>query len=871
MVEQALADSLSADPTLRSAALQRLIEEERVPGFFPLLLSIYERSPLPIVRLQAVLLLKNSIDRKWSAVLHTSGSKTCVSLEDKQTTKEVLLQHVLNEPDEQLGVQLIVAVTHVAKHDFPEKWWDLANLLLDRLNNPAPRVLRLLYAVLKVQLSKRLPAHKVAMSKVAVAFTPLLGKLWMQSEDLLLEKSLLLLMCFQPDRDIFLSVLQRPGWSLPRRKQVTKAIRSILACAPGLFEDPDIVSTALLFVLSAFDTEPDVNLIEQAADCLSAMLVAWKLGDVTNHQASLALATTLEARQNEVTQLELLLKRLLEVMALEDRWQHWRSQEYELFFNEDDGEEPHIHKLLEALFLSYPQLTFKHIPTLLAGFPTFRPAFQQSVVVLLGLLPRFLAELKEPSPISLGEILQRLDAAQAQGFDRLVLLKGAAWLIRKWLDLVPQDFGLLSLLKQIKDTSQDIVVVYECCLTLKQMLYKGFLLTDSSSLLSDFACNIMQILSLVRTPQVVWHLIMLISALIEKSAYEKNEALLTALNNAAVPALLQTSSEIILCALCDMFEHLIYSSSEVPFIVSLVCEFVAKQLTAGNENVEMLWHFVVANVEEGVSALQTLCQLLPGLSLVTSKGVYFKLLEEYLMLHKALSQPVTELVTFITGTVLPSYVGGSYFDESTLLSLLETIGLIEADLLIPFKSTILQVLSRARNDVYDSAWAGKAVILLDKLIIRNAHHLQDIPVELWLRSMQGLKHPNHKKINAAAVMLAAPMLSREVVTANAELVARQTLPYVENYVHSLDRVAAEEPLPPISRPKYTQLAPSTRKIKAQKEDSFQSLNLLVLFKEMTKTLRGQGISLEGWLSDPDLLTQFRALQGASLHGRSSSS
>lgn len=871
MVERALAESLSPDQAVRGAALQRLMEEEKVPGFFPLLLGIYERSDVPTVRLQAVLLLKNSIDRKWNTILHSSGAKSAISAEDKQTTKDVLLRHVLNEPTEQLSSQLIVAITHIAKHDFPEKWWDLANMLLDSLTNPVPIVLKLLHSVLKVQLSKRLPGHKASMAKVATAFAPILGRLWTQSTDLMVEKLLLLVVCFQPCRETFLNVLQRPDWSLARRKHVTKAIRSLLACAPSLFEDQDTISSALRFVLSAFETDPDPNLIEQAADCLSAMLLAWKLGETSSSPASTTLSLILEAQHNGVTQLELLLKRLLDVMAAEDRWQLWRAQEYEQFFNEDDGEESHIHKLLETLFLAYPLLTFRHIPDLLAGFPTFTPAFQQAVVTLLGLLPRFLSELRETSPISLVDILQRLDSAQAQGFDRLVLLKGAAWLIRKWLDLVPHDFSLLPLLKQIKDNSQDLVVVYECCLTLKQMIYKGFTLAESGTLLSDFAYNIMQILAAVRTPQVVWHLIMLISALIERSAYERNEALLAALTSSAVPALIQTSSEIVLCALCDMFEHLIYSSSEVSFIVSLVCEFIAKQLSTGNENIEMLWHFAVANIEASQTSLQALCQLLPGLSLITSKGVYFKLLEEYLILHKVLERPVTELLAFITNNVLPGYVAETNFDESTLMSLLETIGLLDAEFLAPFKGTILRVLASARNDVYDSAWAGKAVILIDKLILRNIQNLQDIPLDLWLRSMQGLKHPTQRKTNAAALMIATPMLPSSLTTANADLICRQTLPFVENYVHSLDRVAAEEALPPISRPKYTQLAPSTRKIRAQKEDSSQSLNLLALFKDMCKALRAQGTALEACITDSELLTQFHTLQGASLHGRSSSS
>lgn len=871
MVERALAESLSADQAVRGAALQRLMEEEKATGFFPLLLSIYENSQVPMVKLQAILLLKNSIDRRWSTPLHSSGNKSCLSAEDKQTTKEALLRHVLTESTEQLSAQLIVAVTHIAKHDFPEKWWDLANVLLDRLASPQPIVLRILHAVLKVQLSKRLPAHKTAMAKVAAAFAPLLGRLWAQSEDLVVEKLLLLVTCFQPSRETFLSVLQRPGWQLARRRHVTKAIRSLLACAPSLFEDQHTLSVALRFILSAFEAESDSSLIEQAADCLTAMLLAWKLSESNGSPASTALSQCLEMQHNGVTQLELLLKRLLDVMAAEDRWQLWRAQEYEQFFNEDDGEESHIHKLLETLFLAYPQLTFRHIPDLLAGFATFSPAFQQAVVTLLGLLPRFLSELHESIPISLVEILQRLDAVQAQGFDRLVLLKGAAWLIRKWLDLVPRDFNLLPLLKQIKDNSQDLVVMYECCLTLKQMLYKGFNLAESGTVLSHFAVDIMQILSSVRTPQVVWHLIMLISALIEKSAYEHNETFLAALTSSAVPALLQTSSEIVLCALCDMFEHLIYSSSEVPFIVSLVCEFIAKQLSSNNENIEMLWHFAVANIEASQSSLQALCQLLPGLSYVTSKGVYFKLLEEYLLLHKVLDRPVTELLAFITSSVLPGYVSESNFDESTLMSLLETISLLDAELLVPFQAIIMRVLASARNDVYDSAWAGKAVVLLDKLILRNVQRLQEIPLELWLRNMQGLKHPNQRKINAAALMLATPVLPCGLVTAQADMICRQTLPFVENYVHSLDRVAAEEALPPISRPKYTQLAPSTRKIRAQREESCQTLNLLALFKDMCKALQAQGTFLETWLADSELQTQFHTLQGASLHGRSSSS
>uniref|UniRef100_A0A3P8X9P8 Importin-11 n=1 Tax=Esox lucius TaxID=8010 RepID=A0A3P8X9P8_ESOLU len=159
VVLQALTQATSQDTALLKPAEEQLRQWETQPGFYSVLLNIFNNHMLDVnVRWLAVLYFKNGIDRYWRRV-----APHALSEEEKTSLRAGLITN-FNEPVNQIATQIAVLIAKVARLDCPRQWPELIPILLESVKGQdglrQHRALLTFYHVTKTLASKRLAQDK---------------------------------------------------------------------------------------------------------------------------------------------------------------------------------------------------------------------------------------------------------------------------------------------------------------------------------------------------------------------------------------------------------------------------------------------------------------------------------------------------------------------------------------------------------------------------------------------------------------------------------------------------------------------------------------------------------------------------------------
>ncbi|KAI7797680.1 putative importin-11, partial [Triplophysa rosa] len=159
VVLQALTQATSQDTAVLKPAEEQLRQWETQPGFYSVLLSIFNNHLLDVnVRWLAVLYFKNGIDRYWRRV-----APHALSEEEKSSLRAGLITN-FNEPVNQIATQIAVLIAKVARLDCPRQWPELIPILLESVkvqdSLQQHRALLTFYHVTKTLASKRLAADR---------------------------------------------------------------------------------------------------------------------------------------------------------------------------------------------------------------------------------------------------------------------------------------------------------------------------------------------------------------------------------------------------------------------------------------------------------------------------------------------------------------------------------------------------------------------------------------------------------------------------------------------------------------------------------------------------------------------------------------
>uniref|UniRef100_A0A673H2M6 Importin-11 n=1 Tax=Sinocyclocheilus rhinocerous TaxID=307959 RepID=A0A673H2M6_9TELE len=207
VVLQALTQATSQDTAVLKPAEEQLRQWETQPGFYSVLLSIFNNHLLDVnVRWLAVLYFKNGIDRYWRRV-----APHALSEEEKSSLRAGLITN-FNEPVNQIATQIAVLIAKVARLDCPRQWPELIPILLESVkvqdSLQQHRALLTFYHVTKTLASKRLATDRRLFQDLASSIYSFACSLWNHHTDTFLQQ------IYTGDQQASLSSLERTLLSL---------------------------------------------------------------------------------------------------------------------------------------------------------------------------------------------------------------------------------------------------------------------------------------------------------------------------------------------------------------------------------------------------------------------------------------------------------------------------------------------------------------------------------------------------------------------------------------------------------------------------------------------------------------------------------
>uniref|UniRef100_A0A671SWT5 Importin N-terminal domain-containing protein n=1 Tax=Sinocyclocheilus anshuiensis TaxID=1608454 RepID=A0A671SWT5_9TELE len=214
VVLQALTQATSQDTAVLKPAEEQLRQWETEPGFYSVLLSIFNNHLLDVnVRWLAVLYFKNGIDRYWRKV-----APHALSEEEKSSLRAGLITN-FNEPVNQIATQIAVLIAKVARLDCPRQWPELIPILLESVkvqdSLQQHRALLTFYHVTKTLASKRLATDRRLFQDLASSIYSFACSLWNHHTDTFLQQ------IYTGDQQASLSSLERTLLSLKVLRKLT--------------------------------------------------------------------------------------------------------------------------------------------------------------------------------------------------------------------------------------------------------------------------------------------------------------------------------------------------------------------------------------------------------------------------------------------------------------------------------------------------------------------------------------------------------------------------------------------------------------------------------------------------------------------------
>uniref|UniRef100_A0A3B4UE44 Importin-11 n=1 Tax=Seriola dumerili TaxID=41447 RepID=A0A3B4UE44_SERDU len=187
VVLQALTQATSQDTSVLKPAEEQLRQWETQPGFYSVLLNIFNNHMLDVnVRWLAVLYFKNGIDRYWRRV-----APHALSEEEKTSLRAGLITN-FNEPVNQIATQIAVLIAKVARLDCPRQWPELIPILLESVKGQdglqQHRALLTFYHVTKTLASKRLAQDRRLFQDLASGIYSFACSLWSHHTDCFLQQ-----------------------------------------------------------------------------------------------------------------------------------------------------------------------------------------------------------------------------------------------------------------------------------------------------------------------------------------------------------------------------------------------------------------------------------------------------------------------------------------------------------------------------------------------------------------------------------------------------------------------------------------------------------------------------------------------------------
>jgi len=177
----------TSGPSVTQQSLQistkQLQNWERTPGYYSLLQDVYSDFSLDDgVRLQAVIQLKNGIDKHWRKT-----STHPIQKSEKEKIRSKAFEVGVQEPKKHLALQNALMLAKIVRFEFPHDWPDVISVLIGHLRNAAhdhattqyiSNVLNITLQIVKELASGTLMRTKKSLQSIAPELLHVLGELY---------------------------------------------------------------------------------------------------------------------------------------------------------------------------------------------------------------------------------------------------------------------------------------------------------------------------------------------------------------------------------------------------------------------------------------------------------------------------------------------------------------------------------------------------------------------------------------------------------------------------------------------------------------------------------------------------------------------
>lgn len=164
-------------------ASEQLTNWEKQQGYYSILQEIYgDLSINQNLRFQAIIQLKNGIDRHWRKT-----SPNAISKEEKLLIKSHAIEYGVREPSPALALQNALMVAKIARYEFPHDWPDIVTILISELRThcqPSDDPMRssnsmeITLQVIKELASGRLQRTKKSLEQVSLELLQVIGSIY---------------------------------------------------------------------------------------------------------------------------------------------------------------------------------------------------------------------------------------------------------------------------------------------------------------------------------------------------------------------------------------------------------------------------------------------------------------------------------------------------------------------------------------------------------------------------------------------------------------------------------------------------------------------------------------------------------------------
>ncbi|KAK5942595.1 hypothetical protein PMZ80_005160 [Knufia obscura] len=182
---QTLAQTSGSQATQQSLQIsaKQLANWERNPGYYSLLQEVYSDFSLDDgIRLQAIIQLKNGIDKYWRKT-----SQHAIKKPEKEKIRSKAIEVGVQEPRRNLALQNALMLAKIVRFEFPHDWPDVISVLIQYLRNAGndntrlenvSNILNITLQVIKELASGKLVRTKKSLQSVAPELLHVLGELY---------------------------------------------------------------------------------------------------------------------------------------------------------------------------------------------------------------------------------------------------------------------------------------------------------------------------------------------------------------------------------------------------------------------------------------------------------------------------------------------------------------------------------------------------------------------------------------------------------------------------------------------------------------------------------------------------------------------